>query len=141
MPTAREAIKACNDQGWLVIVVTNQAGIARGYYDRAAVERLHAWMQAQLHAIGAHVDAFYYCPHHPEGCVSELAIPCDCRKPKPGMLLTALRDWPIDPTRAYLIGDKPSDLEAAHRAGVRGVLYDGSQTLLEQVRELSAVAP
>lgn len=130
MPGAPEAIRHCNDQGWLVIVVTNQAGIARGYYDAAAVEQLHGWMQAQLQAIGAHIDAFYYCPHHPEGTVAALTMTCDCRKPQPGMLRQALRDWPqIDPARSRLIGDKPSDIEAAQRAGLEGCLFEGQDLL------------
>jgi D-glycero-D-manno-heptose 1,7-bisphosphate phosphatase len=118
-----EAIKLCNDRGWLAIVVTNQAGIARGYYDEPAVERLHAWMQEQLRAVGAHVDAFYFCPHHPEGTVPKLSITCDCRKPAPGMLLQAMDEWPVDRNRTCLIGDKPSDIEAARRAGINGVIF------------------
>lgn len=136
MPTAMEAIKRCNDQGWLVIVVTNQDGIARGCYDAAAVERLLDWMQAQLRSIGAHLDAFCYCPHHPDGTVPELSIPCDCRKPEPGLLLTALHDWQIDPARAYLIGDKPTDIQAAQRAGVQGILYDGTVDLIKLMGRL-----
>lgn len=134
MPEAIEAIKLFNDRGWLVIVVTNQAGIARGFYDDAAVERLHAWMQAQLRSYGAHVDAFYYCPHHPEGTVTSLAVACECRKPEPGMLLRALNEWPIDLDHTYLIGDKSSDVEAAERAGVKGILFEGDG-LLELVRQ------
>jgi len=137
MDGAMEAIKLCNDRGWLVIVVTNQAGIARGYYDEAAVEHLHNWMQAQLRTMGAHVDAFYYCPHHPDGSVAGLRIACDCRKPEPGMLHKALAEWPIDPESAYLIGDKPSDLEAAQRAGVKGVMFDGGN-VLDRVKALPA---
>ncbi|WP_091332726.1 HAD-IIIA family hydrolase [Allochromatium warmingii] len=135
MPTAMEAIKHCNDQGWLVIVVTNQAGIARGFYDAAAVERLHEWIQTQLRAIGAHVDAFYYCPHHPEGSVPELSIPCHCRKPEPGMLLRAMEDWPVDRSRAFLIGDQASDIEAATSAGITG-LFCQNGVLLDLVRGL-----
>jgi D,D-heptose 1,7-bisphosphate phosphatase len=122
---AIEAIKLLNDRGWLVIVVTNQAGIARGYYPESAVDDLHDWMQRELMLRGAHVDAFYHCPHHPEGTVSDLAVVCDCRKPAPGMLLKALDEWPIDAQHSWLIGDKASDLEAAKRAGVRAVLFDG----------------
>lgn len=130
MPGAQEAILWCNEQGWLVIVVTNQAGIARGYYDGATVERLHDWMQSQLRPLGAHIDAFYYCPHHPDGTVAALATACDCRKPEPGMILQALEDWPnIDKNRSCLIGDKASDIEAAHRAGLRGFLFDGHALL------------
>lgn len=136
MPGAIEAIKLFNDRGWLVIVVTNQAGIARGYYDDSSVEQLHAWMQAQLRAQGAHVDAFYYCPHHLEGAVSSLAVQCQCRKPSPAMLLVAMAEWPIDQSRAYLIGDKLTDMEAAERAGIKGFLFNG-EGLLEIAQGLA----
>lgn len=131
---AIEAIKLLNDRGWLVIVVTNQAGVARGYYDEKAVAELHGWMQAVLLAHGAHVDAFYHCPHHPEGVVAELSIACACRKPEPGMLLAAVADWPIDLSRSVMIGDKGSDIEAARRVGVRGIRF-GGQGLLGIVAE------
>lgn len=122
--------------GWLVIVVTNQAGITRGYYDSAAVEKLHAWMQEQLRAKGAHVDAFYYCPHHPDGSESSLTIACDCRKPETGMLKRAFNEWPIDLARSVLIGEKPSDLEAAHRGGIQGARFNGSVGLLELAKRI-----
>jgi D-glycero-D-manno-heptose 1,7-bisphosphate phosphatase len=137
MPGVVDAIKLFNDRGWLVIVVTNQAGIAHGYYDDVAVTSLHAWMQEQLRLKGAHVDAFYYCPHHPEGSVSELATECTCRKPEPGMLLRAMSEWPVDRSCAFLIGDKLSDLEAASRAGVKGVLFEG-EGLLDLAQRLLA---
>src|SRR5208282_1312481 len=98
---------------------------ARGYCDEIAVRTLHAFMQRELQANGAHVDAFFYCPHHPDGIVAEFAIPCTCRKPAPGMLLEAARQWPIDLEASILIGDKDSDVVAARRAGVRGVLFEG----------------
>jgi D-glycero-D-manno-heptose 1,7-bisphosphate phosphatase len=126
---AIEAIKVCNDHNWLVIVVTNQAGIARGYYEVTDVERLHDWMQEQLRTVGAHVDAFYYCPHHTHGVVLDFAIECICRKPEPGMLLRAMDEWPVDRNVAYLIGDKLTDLEAAHRADIKGLLFSGGNLL------------
>lgn len=127
---AIEAIKLFNDKGWLVIVVTIQASIAQGYYDSSAVERLHQWMQDQLRAKGAHIDAFYCCPHYPEGSESSHSIACDCRKPASGMLKQAITEWPIDRARSVMIGDKP-DLEAANRADIQGVRFDGSVGLLE----------
>ena len=136
MRGAIDAIKLCNDRGWLVFVVTNQAGIARGFYDDSDVERLHAWMQAEFCSYGAHVDAFYYCPHHLEGTVTSLSVACECRKPEPGMLLRALNEWPIDRDHAYLIGDKSSDMEAAARAGVKGILFEG-EGLLELARQIA----
>ncbi len=122
---AQAAVKRLNDAGYLVIVVTNQSGVARGYFDEAAVQRLHGWINEQLRPLGAHVDAFYYCPHHPEGVVARYARACDSRKPGAGMILRALREWPIDPGRSLMIGDKDIDLEAARRAGLPGHRFPG----------------
>jgi D-glycero-D-manno-heptose 1,7-bisphosphate phosphatase len=83
---APQAVRLLNEAGYLVIVVTNQSGVARGLYDEAAIQRLHAHMQERLNEQGAHIDAFYYCPHHPEGTVEAFSIHCTCRKPEAGML-------------------------------------------------------
>ena len=107
---APQAVKLLNDAGYRVIVVTNQSGVARGFYDEAAVKAFHAHMQAELAAQGARIDAFYYCPHHPDGTVKELAVHCDCRKPGTGMLEQAAREWPIDIDASFLIGDKETDM-------------------------------
>ena len=131
---AVEAIRYCNDRGWLVIVVTNQSGVARGYYTEADVERLHAWMNEDLQKHGAHIDAFYYCPHHPKGAVAQYAKECDCRKPAPGLVETACREYGIDKAKSVLIGDKERDVECAERAGVRGILYPGG-SLLDTLRQ------
>jgi D,D-heptose 1,7-bisphosphate phosphatase len=125
---AESAVKALNDRGYLVVVVTNQAGVARGYYAEADVHRLHRWINDALRPQGAHIDAFYHCPHHPEGTAA-YAGTCDCRKPAPGMLLRAMREWPIRRDGSFLIGDKESDLEAARRAGVPGHLFPGGDLL------------
>jgi D-glycero-D-manno-heptose 1,7-bisphosphate phosphatase len=116
--TAARAIKRLNRRGYLVVVVTNQGGVALGLYGDADVEALHRWMNETLRPQGAHIDAFYYCPHH-----SSVAA-CDCRKPLPGMLLRAMRELPIDAAASFMIGDKPLDLEAAKAAGVRGVMIE-----------------
>jgi D-glycero-D-manno-heptose 1,7-bisphosphate phosphatase len=134
MDEAVAAIRHVNAAGWLAIVVTNQAGIARGYYGPEAVDTLHQWMLDELRRHGAHIDAFYYCPHHVDGVVAELAVACACRKPNPGMLLAAFEDWSVDRDRSFLIGDKNSDVEAAKRAGIRGYLFEGIG-LLRLVRE------
>ncbi len=120
---AKAAVKRLNDRGWLVFVVTNQAGIARGFYEPHDVERLHRWMNAELRRIGAHVDAFYYCPHHPEAGRAPYRRECACRKPAPGMLLQAMDDWPVRREASFMIGDKDIDMAAAKSAGVRGILY------------------
>lgn len=122
---AIDAIRWANTHGYLVIVVTNQSGIARGYYDEAAVQRLHDWMNAELAKHGAHIDAFYYCPHHTEGIVPAYTKVCACRKPAPGMLLRAIAEYDIDPAVSLLIGDGEHDVVAAANAGVKGVLYPG----------------
>lgn len=120
--SAKQAIKRLNNAGYLVIVVTNQAGIARGLYRESDVEALHGWMNEELRRDGAHIDAFYFCPHHPTEGASVFRRVCDCRKPAPGLLLQAMRDWPIDQAASFLIGDKDIDLEAASAAGIRGIL-------------------
>ena len=126
---AIEAIRWANEHGYLVIVVTNQSGIARGYYDEDAVHHLHDWMNAELAAHGAHIDAFYYCPHHIEGKLPAYAKSCDCRKPAPGMILRALREHDVDPAASWVFGDAASDVAAAENAGVRGVRYAGGSLL------------
>ena len=126
---AIDAIRWANTHGYLVIVVTNQSGIARGYYDEAAVHRLHDWMNAELAAHGAHIDAFYYCPHHIEGKLPAYAKSCDCRKPAPGMILRAIREHDIDPAASWMFGDAESDVAAAENAGVKGVRYMGGSLL------------
>ncbi len=112
-PGAIEAIRACNDAGRLAIVVTNQSGIGRGYYDEAAMARFHAHMQGELAEAGAHIDAFYHCPHHPDASAAEFAYADHPdRKPNPGLLRRALIEWPIDPARAFMVGDTSADTGA-----------------------------
>jgi D-glycero-D-manno-heptose 1,7-bisphosphate phosphatase len=123
---AKEAIKRANDEGRYVFVVTNQAGIARGFYDENAVTALHQWMNDDLRPMGAHIDDFRFCPHHPEGGVPELSIRCTCRKPEPGMIESLLTQWPVAVPESIMIGDKETDMEAAQAAGIRGFLFDGS---------------
>ncbi len=133
MPEAREAVKYANDRGYLVIVVTNQSGVARGMFGEDAVQELHRFMEAELEKIGAHVDAFYYCPHHPEAAVPEYRRDCDCRKPKSGLIEQAGRDFAIDREHSLMVGDSPRDVECGEGAGVRVVLYKGG-SLLELIR-------
>jgi D-glycero-D-manno-heptose 1,7-bisphosphate phosphatase len=121
---APAAVRMLNRAGFYVFVVSNQAGIARGYYQEAAVDQFHAHMQEKLMDADAHVDAFYYCPHHPEGIVKQYAIQCDCRKPGTGLLKQAARDWTIDCARSFLIGDKDSDVAAAAAFNIRGIRFD-----------------
>jgi D-glycero-D-manno-heptose 1,7-bisphosphate phosphatase len=123
---AKEAVAAFNRAGWLVIVVTNQSGVGRGYYTEADMHALHARMGEALAAVGGHIDAFYHAPDHPDAKLETYRHPDPPdRKPNPGMILRALAEWPIDREASILVGDKPSDLEAALRAGIRGVLFEG----------------
>ena len=133
IPTAAAAVRLLNEAGYTVIVVTNQSGVARGLYPETAVKAFNAHLQDVLQADGARIDAFYYCPHHPEGTVKELAIRCHCRKPQPGMLEQAARDWPIDRSRSFLIGDKDHDLAAAKAFGIRGIRFDAQAGTLEDL--------
>ena len=127
---AREAVAAFNRAGWLVIVVTNQSGVGRGFYSEEDVHALHAHMARDLAGIGGRIDAFYHAPHHPDAPLDAYRHPDPPdRKPNPGMILRALSEWPIDKARSVLVGDKPSDLEAALRAGIRGVLFPGGDLM------------
>jgi D-glycero-D-manno-heptose 1,7-bisphosphate phosphatase len=110
--------------GFKLVVVTNQAGIARGYFTESDLCRMHEYLAEVLAQFAVHLDGIYYCPHHPEGVVSELAIRCACRKPQPGMLLQAARDLSIDLQRSWLVGDILDDIEAGNTAGCRTVLVD-----------------
>ncbi len=126
IPGARETVAAFNRAGWLVIVVTNQSGVGRGYYTEAEMHALHARMLEDLATTGAHIDAVYHAPQHPDAESLKYRHPDPpLRKPNPGMILQALAEWPIDREASVLVGDKASDLEAAARAGVRGVLFKG----------------
>ncbi|OCK57496.1 HAD family hydrolase [Bradyrhizobium sp. LMTR 3] len=122
---AREAVKAANDAGYFVFVVTNQSGVARGLYQESHVEALHRWMADELTKIGAHIDAFEYCPYHPDAVIERYRQVSQRRKPAPGMINDLLERFPVDVSRSILIGDKPIDLEAARAAGVQGYLYSG----------------
>ena len=118
VPGAIDAMRRLKNAGYALVVVTNQSGIARGYYGEAQYQALTAAMQQALADAGAAVDAVYHCPHHPKGEVTELAIECDCRKPAPGMILRAAQDLNLSLPDSILVGDKPSDIEAARAAGV-----------------------
>jgi D-glycero-D-manno-heptose 1,7-bisphosphate phosphatase len=134
MPGAVETIKYFNERNYLVIVITNQSGVARGYYTEEDVNVLHEYMNVELKKQGAHVDCFYYCPHHPEGKIVKYKSKCNCRKPAPGMLMQAMEEWPINKEVALVIGDKPSDVVAAEAAGVKGYLFAG-ENLLTYIQE------
>jgi D-glycero-D-manno-heptose 1,7-bisphosphate phosphatase len=133
MDGAKEAIRWLNDAGYYVFAVTNQAGVARGYYGEDDVRSLHAWMQGELQAAGAHVDCFEYCPYHPEGAVERYRRVSEMRKPGPGMILKLQQEWKVDPEGSFMIGDRDTDMQAAKAAGVAGYLFPGGN-LLDFVR-------
>lgn len=135
IPGSREAIAWLKRQDIPVIVVTNQSGVARGFFTEDTVRKLHAWMEAEVKKSGGEIAAFYYCPHLPGAAVKQYDVDCECRKPKPGMILQALNDFGVLPGNAFLIGDRPRDIEAAEAAGVRGYLYTGG-SLLEYVKSI-----
>jgi D-glycero-D-manno-heptose 1,7-bisphosphate phosphatase len=122
---AMDAVRACNDADALVFVISNQAGVAQGYYEESAVKALHEWMAQQLARVGAHVDAFEFCPHHETAAVARYRRPCWRRKPEPGMILDLLDRWPVERARSLLVGDKSSDIAAGEAAGIRSFLFPG----------------
>ena len=121
-PYTVDAVRVLNRAGLAVVIVTNQAGVARGIFRETFVAEAHAHIAARLARGGARVDAFYYCPHHPEASVQEYRMSCDCRKPGPGMLLRAAADLDIDLTRSFMVGDRWHDLQAGRAVGARNVL-------------------
>ncbi len=133
-----EAIKAANDRGYLVFVVTNQSGVARGFFAEEAVHRVHRHIQAELRAIGAHVDDFRYCPYYPQGSVPAYARDSSWRKPNPGMLLDLMAHWSVDKSRSIMIGDRDSDAAAGIAAGVEGYTLRDGETLAHVVGRIFA---
>ncbi|MGV8078542.1 MAG: D-glycero-alpha-D-manno-heptose-1,7-bisphosphate 7-phosphatase [Syntrophales bacterium] len=122
LPGAAEAIGMFNRAEMKVVVVTNQSGIARGFFDEAFVEETHRNLRDLLHGQGARIDAFYFCPHHPTEGLGAYRRDCPCRKPKPGLILQAAAEMELALEDSFMIGDMPKDVEAGTRAGVRGIL-------------------
>ena len=121
-PYSIDAVRLLNRAGFAVIVTTNQAGIARGFFDEAFVESTHHELSKVLGAGGASVDGFYFCPHHPDGVVAAYRRTCDCRKPQPGLLRRAATDHRLDLERSFVVGDRAHDIAAGMAVGARGVL-------------------
>jgi len=121
-PFSAEAIKLINQSPLKAIVVTNQAGVARGYFKEELIGRVHAKLENELASGAAKLDAIYYCPHHPTVGEPPYRQDCNCRKPKTGLLEQAAADFDIDLNKSYMIGDRYSDVKLAHRVGARGVL-------------------
>ena len=118
-----QTINNLHKHGYLVIVITNQAGVARGYYPEESISRIHNRIDQLLERDGAFIDAYYYCPHHPNGVVEQYAITCNCRKPATGMVEQAIVDFDIDLENSFVVGDKVTDVKTATNAGCKtGVL-------------------
>jgi len=121
-PWSAEAIRVLKDAGFAVVIVTNQAGIARGFFDESFVRSAHVHLDRLLRAQGAVVDGYYYCPHHPDGAVDRYRMTCECRKPGAGMVRRAAADLGLDVARSFVVGDKWLDVGLARNAGATGVL-------------------
>jgi len=122
LPRTTDAVRLINRSLFKAVLITNQAGVAKGYFPEELVIKIHEKLKALLEEEGSHLDGIYYCPHHPEGVVEKYRIRCSCRKPEPGLLLKAASDLDIALARSYLIGDKISDVQMARSVGAKGIL-------------------
>lgn len=121
---AEKAIKLLNDNGFLAIIVTNQAGVARGYYEEKDVEELHNHINKTLKKNNARIDSFYYCPHHVKEGIGKYKKDCDCRKPNIGMFKKAIKDFKIDISNSWMIGDKLDDMTFGENCGLKTILVE-----------------
>ncbi|GAA4085016.1 HAD family hydrolase [Mucilaginibacter panaciglaebae] len=119
-----EALKTLQDKGYLLLVATNQGGLAKGWYTEDELSKMHKMLKDTYHEHGVEITDFFYCPHHPN-----FTGDCDCRKPKPGLLLQGIEKYNLDPAKSYFIGDRERDVEAGTAAGVKGILIDSDQPI------------
>lgn len=122
LPGAAEAIKMLNDADIPVVVISNQSGLARGYFPEELLDAVHDKMNGLLAEKGAHVDGIYYCPHHPEAKEERFRAACNCRKPKPGLVLRAAEEMHLDPEQSFVVGDRWSDIKTAANCGATSIL-------------------
>jgi D-glycero-D-manno-heptose 1,7-bisphosphate phosphatase len=140
-PFSIAAIRALNRAGFRTVLVTNQSGIARGFFNEAMVATVHAHLAGLLAEGGAYLDAYYYCPHHPDGHVAPYAGACDCRKPGRGLVDRAMREFGVDPARSFAIGDRWVDVQLAEHVGAKGILVRTGYGTIEETRRPRPVAP
>jgi D-glycero-D-manno-heptose 1,7-bisphosphate phosphatase len=117
-----EAIRLLNENGFTVIIASNQAGVARGYYREEDTLLFNQALKEKIAKKGAHIDAIYYCPHHPEATIERYRVDCNCRKPKPGMLARAEKELNVDLKQSFIIGDKLSDIQTGKGAGCKTIM-------------------
>ena len=122
IPKVPEAIARLNNAGYLVIVVSNQAGVARGYYSENDVIKLHQYVNEQLSKYKAHIDGFYYCPHHPDAGIGKYKMKCHCRKPETGLFENACEDFDVDIEESWMIGDNVGDIKAGNNFHLKTIL-------------------
>lgn len=132
IPGTIEAIKTFRELGYKVIVITNQAGVARGLYNESDIKVLHNYIDNLLEEQGTYIDAYYYCPHHPQGSTEVYAVECNCRKPNIGMIEQAVADFNIDLTNSIIIGDKEIDIETGKNAGIGACIIVRSGHLINE---------
>ena len=140
-PYSVDAVRLLNRAGLAVVVVTNQAGVARGIFGEEFVAEAHRHVAGRLESGGAHVDGFYYCPHHPEASVDRYRLTCDCRKPQPGMLRQAASELGLDMSRSFVVGDRWHDLQAGQSVGARGILVRTGYGRTEEASPKQDVVP
>ena len=140
-PFSADSIRALNRAGLRIVMVTNQSGVARGFFSEAVVHAVHDHIERLLAEAGAHIDAYYYCPHHPDGKVAEYARACDCRKPARGLVDRAVRELGTDPGRSFAVGDRWLDVALARAVGAAGVLVRTGYGLTEEQRPVKGLAP
>jgi D-glycero-D-manno-heptose 1,7-bisphosphate phosphatase len=138
-PWSLDSVRLLHRAGFKVVVITNQAGVARGYFGEAFVRRTHDHLDGLVRAAGAEVAGYYYCPHHPQATVAEYRGSCECRKPAPGLLLRAAREHDIDLARSFAVGDRWTDIEAGAHAGVRTILVLTGYGSAEAAKKASTV--
>ena len=125
LPDAAETLRAMAREGWALILVSNQSGVARGFFTEIELNTLHDWMMTELATQGARIDDVRYCPHHPDGSVEGYLEDHHWRKPGPGMILDLMQHWPVRREGSFVVGDRPTDIEAAEAAGLPGFLFEG----------------